>query len=53
MGAVIPILVGGMIKPARARLIRGISELLSGMDIVKKLDLDVNFRGNQFKRGGK
>ena len=37
--------------PARAMLILGKAELLSGMDIVKKLDLAVNFGGNQFKIG--
>ena len=40
-----------MFKPARATLIRGKSELLLGMDIVKKLDSAANFGTNQFKVG--
>ena len=40
-----------MSKPVRARLIRGRSELLMGMDIVKKLDSAVNFGGDQVMVG--
>ena len=51
MAASIPIWANGTFKPARARLIRGKAELLSGMDIVRKLDVTVRFGGDQFKVG--
>ena len=51
MEEVIPTWSGGMFKPARAMLIRGNAELLLAIDIVKKLDVAVNFGGNQFKVG--
>ena len=51
MGTAIPIWAQGNSKPARVILIRGKSELLSGMDIVRKLDIAVRFRGDQFKVG--
>ena len=51
MGDVIRIRVVGTYKQARVMLIRGKSELLLGMDIVKKLDLTVNSGRNQFKVG--
>ena len=51
MGAVITILVGEMFKAARAMLIRGKSELLLGMYIVKKLDSEVNVGSDQFNVG--
>ena len=50
-GAEIHIWVGGAPKPARLRLIRGKAELLSGMDIIKMVDLTLNFGSNQFKFG--
>ena len=51
MGAVMPIWAGGAPKPVLVRLIRGKAELLLRMDIVKKLDLAVNFGNNQFNVG--
>ena len=51
MGASIPIWMDGTFKPARVRLIRAKTELLSVVDIIKKLDAAVNFGGNQFKVG--
>ena len=45
MGAVIHIWANGAFKPALFRLIRGISELICGMDITRKLDSAVNFGG--------
>ena len=38
-------------KPARVRLILGKTELLPGMDIIRKLDIAVRFGGAQFKVG--
>ena len=40
-----------MSRPARARLIRGKTDLLSGIDIVKKLDLEVDCGIAPFKVG--
>ena len=51
MGAEIPIWEVGGFKPAPVSWIRGKAELLSGMAIVKKLDLTVNFGIDQFKVG--
>ena len=51
MGTAIPIWAQGNSKPARVILIRGKSELLSGMDIVRKLDIAVRFGVDQFKVG--
>ena len=51
LGAVIPIWAGGTFGPVRVRLIRGESELLLGVDIVKKMDSAVNFGSDQFKVG--
>ena len=51
MGDLIPIWADGTSKPARVRLIRGKTELLPGMDIVRKLDITVPFGGDKFKVG--
>ena len=51
MGAPIPLWADGKSKQAIGRLIRGKSELLSGMGITKKLDLAANFGRNQSKVG--
>ena len=50
-GEVIPIWADGTSKQARAMLIRGKSELHSGIGIVKKLDSEVNFGSDQFNVG--
>ena len=50
-GGVIPIWIVGASKPVRFRFIRGTSELLLGIDIVKKLDPPVNFGIDQCKVG--
>ena len=47
IGALIPIRENGAFKPARVRLIRGKSELLSGMCIITKLDISVRFGGDR------
>ena len=51
MGASMPIWAIGISKPERVRLIRGKTELLSGMGIIKKLDSALNFGSNQIKVG--
>ena len=51
MGDSIPIWADGMFQPARVRLIRGKTELLLGMGIIKKLDLTVNFGGTNSSLG--
>ena len=51
MGASIPVWADWSFKPARVRLICGKAELLLRMRIIKKLDLTVNFGGNQFTDG--
>ena len=43
MGTSMPIWANGAFEPVRVRLIQGKAELLSGMDIIKKLDLAGNF----------
>ena len=48
---VLPIWANGTFRPVRVRLIRGKSELLSGMHIVKKPGVAVCFRGDRFKVG--
>ena len=47
----IPIWEGGAPKPASVRLIRGTTELLLWMGIVKKLDAVVNCGADQFGAG--
>ena len=42
---------GRNVNPARASLIRGKTELIPGLGIVKKLDAAVNFGGNRCKVG--
>ena len=49
MGTAIPIWAQGNFKPARVRLTRGKAELLSGIDIVRKLDIAVRFGRGQFQ----
>ena len=49
MGAAIPIWADGTSKPALVRLIRGKSELLLGIDIIRKMDLAVNFGGESIQ----
>ena len=51
MGALIPIWANGKFKPARVGLIRGKTELLTGLDITQKMDSAVNLGRNQFKVG--
>ena len=51
MGDATRIGAGRAPKQVRGRLIRGKTELLPGMDIIKKLGLTVNFGGSQFKVG--
>ena len=51
MGDAIPIWADGAFTPVRVMLIRGRSELLSGMGIIKKVDSTVNFGRNQCKVG--
>ena len=48
---VIPICVLGTFKPARVRLIEGEKELLLCLDIIRKLDITVEFGRNQFTVG--
>ena len=47
MGDLVTIWADGASIPAIVRLIRGKTELLRGMDIIKKLDITSNFGGNQ------
>ena len=47
----IPIWANGIFRPLRVRLIRGKTELLSGMRIVKKLGVQVASESDQFKVG--
>ena len=51
MVAAMPIWANGAFKPARVRLIRGKTELLSGMSIIRKIDITVRFGIDQFKVG--
>ena len=51
MGAAIPIWAQWDFKPARVRLIRGKTELLSGIDIVRAMDIAVRFGCAQYKVG--
>ena len=51
MGGAIPIWANGTFKPSRLRLGRGNAELLSMVDIIKKLDSAVNFGSHQLKVG--
>ena len=51
MGAAIPIWADGEFKPVRVRLMRGKTELLSGMGIIRELDIAVRFGRDQFKVG--
>ena len=51
MGTAIPVRGQGTSKPARAALIRGKTELLSGVDIARGLDIAVRFGGDQFTVG--
>ena len=51
LGASIPIWANGAFKQARVRPIRGITELLAAMGIIRKLDITVRFSGGQFKFG--
>ena len=51
MGTAIPIRAQGNRKPARVRLTHGKTELLSGMDIVRKLDIADLPGCDQFKLG--
>ena len=51
MGTEIPIWAQGNFTPARVRLIRGKTEILAGMGIVRELDIAVRFCGDQFKVG--
>ena len=46
-----PIWAGGDFRPAKIRLINGKTELLLGMDIIRKLRLAVNFGSEQFQVG--
>ena len=48
---VLPIWVTDSFKPARAGLIGGETDLLHGLDIVRKLDTRVRFGSNQFRIG--
>ena len=45
MGDAIPIWADGISKPARVRIIRRKTELLSGIGIIEKMDSAVNFGG--------
>ena len=51
MGTVIPIWTQWNSKPAPVTLIRGKTELLRGMDIIRKLDIAVRLGGDRFKVG--
>ena len=47
----LPIWASGIFRPVRVRLIRGKTELLLGMRIVKKLGAQVGFGSDRFKAG--
>ena len=51
MGAAIPIWANVTFRPARVRLIRGKTELLSGMGIICKHGITVRFGRDQFNVG--
>ena len=51
LGASIPIWANGAFKQARVRPIRGITELLAAMGIIRKLDITVRFGRDQFNVG--
>ena len=48
---VLPTRATDSLRPSRARLIGGMAELLLRFDIVRKLDITVVCRGNQFRVG--
>ena len=49
--ASLPIWITDSFRPARARLVDGMAELLLGIDIVRKLDIALVFGSNQFRIG--
>ena len=49
---VLPIWIADSFRPVRARQIEGKTELLLGLDIVKKLDISVVFGGAHSGLGG-
>ena len=49
--AVLPIWITDSFRPARARLIDGMTELLLGLDIVRRLDISVVFGIDHFRVG--
>ena len=49
--AVLPIWITDTFIPARMRMIDGMTELLLGLDIIRKLDTTVVFGSNQFRVG--
>ena len=51
IGTSTPIWAQGNSKPVRVWLIRGEAELISRIDIIRKLDIAVRFGGAQFKVG--
>ena len=48
---VVPIWAEDSFKPAMVRLIEGKTELLSGLDIISKLDIGVEFGRRRFRVG--
>ena len=51
MSTVIPICVLDTFKPVSARLIEGETELLLGLDIIRELDITVEFGSDHFRIG--
>ena len=47
----LPIWINDAFRPVRVRLIDGITELLLGLEIIRKLDIAVVFGGNHFRVG--
>ena len=50
-GAALPIWITDSFRPARVRLIPGMTELRLGLDIVRELDISVVFGGDHFRVG--
>ena len=51
MSTVLPIWATDSFKPARVRLVGGKTELLLGLDIIRKLDITVVFGSDHFSVG--
>ena len=47
----LPIWINDAFRPVRVRLIDGMTELLLGLEIIRKLDITVVFGSNQFRVG--